>query len=461
MKVYSCVRGSVRTWRLLVAFISAMFLGSLSAAALLEPGTPAPPLQFTQLLQAPPGTKTDWESLRGKVVVLEFWFSQCEPCIEEIPHLSKLVAELDPAKFQLISVDGLPIEVDGLPIEDEKFVQGFLAKRKMPGWVGVDTTGSVAALYGVSAFPTTIIVDGQGRIVAVTNPQDLTASKLQAVADGKTVDFAQMPDMSALAKAADGKTVKIIRMLKMDGLQNSASPASDDKPLLEFSLSKAPSDAQNGMSFGGDYLNFDGWNAKALISYAYRIGPDRRAGIPQPNVLDDRFLPTSVFPKGLYNLHAAWPTGEDHDNQLAPFFQIAITCGLKIHVESKTVVKKVYLLKAIDADHKLLTPTASTGGSKWAYENGKLKIVNRSLDDLANGLEGRLEVPVIDETGIEGKFDAELEFPAKDADAAKAALKTIGLELIEAERPIQMLEVSLREEAKKAAGAKPQEPPQK
>ena len=455
MKVLSCVRGSARSWRLLVVLISAMFLAALSAAAVPEPGTPAPPLQFTQLLQAPPGTKTDWESLRGKVVVLEFWFSQCEPCIEEIPHLSKIVAELDPAKFQFISVDGLPSE-------DEKFVQGFLTKRKMPGWVGVDTTGSVAAWYGVNSFPTTIIVDGQGRIVAVTNPQFLTTADLQAVADGKTVKFTPMPDMSALIKAGDGKTVKFMQMPDMDALQKSASPASDDKPLIEFSLTKVPSDVQNRMSFfGRGKMNISGWDAKALISYAYRIGSDRQAGIPQPNALDDRFLPTSVFPEGRYILHAAWATGED-SNQLAPsFLQTAITYGLNLQVETKTVTKKVFLLKAIDADHKLLTPTASTGRSTWGYRNGKLKIVNRSMDDLANGLEGGLEAPVINETGVEGNFDEELEFPKKDADAAKAALKAIGLKLIEAERPIQMLEVSPRAEAKKAAEAKPQEPPQK
>jgi len=38
-----------------------------------KPGTPAPELSFTQLLQAPADAKADWPSLRGKVVVLEFW----------------------------------------------------------------------------------------------------------------------------------------------------------------------------------------------------------------------------------------------------------------------------------------------------------------------------------------------------------------------------------------------------
>jgi uncharacterized protein (TIGR03435 family) len=404
-----------------VAFVSAMLLGSLSAAALPEPGTPAPPLQFTQLLQAPLGTKTDWESLRGKVVVLEFWETQCAPCIAEIPHLSKLIAELDPAKFQFISVDGLPSE-------NEEVVQKFLTKRKMPGWVGVDTTGSVFASYGVRMYPTTIIVNGQGRVVAVTRPEILTTSDLLAVADGKTVKFAPMP------------------VFDVDALRKSAAPTTDATPLFELSITNAPPDAPFGMSYGGGRIDINGIKAKELISFAYQDLPK------------DRFLPACVFPEGLYNLHTAYQTGEDHHNLI----QIAIAYGLNLRIESKTVTQKVYVLKATEASKKLLTPTASTGGSMWMYSNGKLTLKNRSIDNLANSLEGGLEVPIVNETGIEGKFDAELVFPAKDVEAAKAALlKTLGLDLIEAERPIQMLEVSPRAEAKKAEEAKPQEPSQK
>jgi uncharacterized protein (TIGR03435 family) len=425
MKASSYERGAARSWRLLVVFISAMFLGSLSAAALPEPGTPAPPLQFTQLLQAPPGTKTDWESLRGKVVVLEFWETQCAPCIAEIPHLSKLIAELDPAKFQFISVDGLPSE-------NEEVVQKFLTKRKMPGWVGVDTSGSVFASYGVRMYPTTIIVDGQGRVVAVTRPEILTTSDLQAVADGKTVKFASMP------------------VFDVDALRKSGAPTSDATSLFELSITKAPPDAPFGMSYGGGRIDINGMKAKELISFAYQ------------NLPKDRFLPTCVFPEGLYNLHTACQNGEDNDNLIPPFLQIAIAYGLNLRIESKTVTQKAYVLKATEASKKLLTPTASTGGSMWMYSNGRLTLKNRSIDNLANSLEGGLEVPIVNETGIEGKFDVELEFPAKDVEAAKTALlKTLGLDLIEAERPIQMLEVSPRAETKKAEEAKPHEPPQK
>jgi len=200
------------------------------------------------------------------------------------------------------------------------------------------------------------------------------------------------------------------------------------------------------MSYSGVRIDINGMKAKALISFAYQSLPE------------DRFLPTSVFAEGLYNLHTAWQTGEENDKLI----QMAIALGLNLQIESKAVTQKAYVLKATEASKKLLKPTDSTGNSMWMYSNGKLTLVNRSIDNLANSLEGGLEVPVVNETGIEGKFDVELEFPAKDVEAAKAALlKTMGLDLIEAERPIQMLEVTPREGAMKPVEAKPQEPPQK
>jgi len=110
-----------------------------------------------------------------KVVVLEFWATWCEGCVAEIPDLNRLVASLDPTKFQFISVDD----------EDLKIVQTFLAKRKMAGWVGIDTMRRVSAWYGVKSWPTTIIVNGQGRIVAATSPEELTATNLLEVASGR------------------------------------------------------------------------------------------------------------------------------------------------------------------------------------------------------------------------------------------------------------------------------------
>jgi uncharacterized protein (TIGR03435 family) len=418
MKAFRKICSFALQQRSLSALIGALLFGSLSAAALPELGTPAPPLQFTQLLQAPPGARTDWDSLRGKVVLLELWATTCAPCVAEIPHLNKLAAELDPAKFQFISVDDH---------EDLKVIEKFLAKKKMAGWVGIDTARTAFAWYGVKEMPTTIIVDGQGKIVAVTRPEELATDKLLAVSEGKSVKF--------------------MSVMEMAPSPNTATPTGSDKILYQVSLSKSAPGAQGGMSAGPSRMDMVAWDANSLIGLAYDT--------PQ-----DRILHKSPLPEEHYNLHSVWSTGDDNSSLIAPFLQSAIKFGLNLQIQPKTVVRKAYVLKATAASAKLLTPTASTGGSMSGYWKGKLKVVNQSMDSLATSLESALETPVINETGIEGKFDAEVEFPAKDADAAKTALlKTLGLELIQADRPIQMFEVSSGYDSKKTEEPKLQAPP--
>ena len=60
----------------IVVTVYAIAVPTLAGKAPPEPpkvGQPAPALRFVRLLQAPAETKVDWASLRGKVVVVEFW----------------------------------------------------------------------------------------------------------------------------------------------------------------------------------------------------------------------------------------------------------------------------------------------------------------------------------------------------------------------------------------------------
>src|SRR5258707_15548370 len=80
------------------------------------------------------------------------------------------------------------------------------------------------------------------------------------------------------------------------------------------------------------------------------------------------------------------------------------------------------------------------------YRNGKVRLINGSIDDLAAAIEAGLGIPVVNETGIDGKFDAELEFPAKDTVAAKTAIhRILSLELREEDRSITVLDIRTRE----------------
>jgi len=288
--------------RAVILSIVAASLGTASLWAHPEKGTSAPPLDSLQLLQAPLGVKADWASLKGKVVVLDFWTTWCSPCVASIPHLNQLVASLAPAKFQFISIDD----------ENLKDVQVFLTKKKMAGWVGVDASGGVFAWYGIKSRPTTIIVDGNGKIIAITEIDSVSAADLQAVAEGKNVTF--KPAMEINSSSAVSAT-------------DTAS-----QPLFAVSVSKAAPDAKtsqvNHPPTGTDFL---GNHADGLLT----------------NVLDafaNRYVVKDQLPEGRYDLRMDFVNVPNSVMDSA--VQQAVLSALHLQIQPKTVTKTAYILKA-------------------------------------------------------------------------------------------------------------------
>ncbi|WP_263367275.1 redoxin family protein [Edaphobacter bradus] len=408
MHVRVALRGSLIT-------LVAVLLGTPSLWAHSKKGTPAPSLDTLKLLQAPLGARADWASLKGKVVVLEFWATWCSPCVASLPHLNQLVESLDPAKFQFISIDD----------EDLKAVQTFLTRKKMSGWVGVDASGAVFARYGVESRPTTIIVDGNGKVVAVSEIDSVTTADLQAVAEGKNVAF--KPPME---------------------ITEATVPSSPDteRPLFAVSVSKASSDARTTLikhpPAGWDLLGED---ADSLITDRF-------------NVFENRYVLKDPLPEGRYDLRV---NSVDVPQTVSDsVVQQAVLAALHLQIQSKTLTRQAYILRATDASKKLLSPSASTHAVKRGYWHGIFILMNGTMDDLAYLLATGLENPVLNETGIDGTYDARFKVAGGDVDSLNAVLKeTLGLELVPGnqEMPITVLEVSKQEMSKPSPSTKTQE----
>ena len=105
-----------------------------------------------------PNLKGDTKSLkdwRGRVVLLNFWASWCPPCVHEIPSMVALKHRLQEQPFEIVAINL------GEPMSD---VQDFLSRHPVNFPVLLDSRGTAAKSWQVSAYPTTFLIDANGRI---------------------------------------------------------------------------------------------------------------------------------------------------------------------------------------------------------------------------------------------------------------------------------------------------------
>jgi peroxiredoxin len=94
--------------------------------------------------------------LRGKIVVINFWATWCEPCRSEMPSMEEVYRNLSRKDFEILAVS---TDDDGLAS-----VLPFLKEFAFTFPVLIDSDLTVNDLYGVSSIPTSLIVDRNGMI---------------------------------------------------------------------------------------------------------------------------------------------------------------------------------------------------------------------------------------------------------------------------------------------------------
>ena len=105
-------------------------------------------------------------SLKGRLVLIDFWGTWCAPCVEEQAELARLYKKYKQAS----SANGVGFEIYGVALEAKKpNWENFISKNKI-SWIQVSDLkfwrSPVAKTYNIQGLPFNVLIDGKGVILA-------------------------------------------------------------------------------------------------------------------------------------------------------------------------------------------------------------------------------------------------------------------------------------------------------
>jgi thiol-disulfide isomerase/thioredoxin len=124
----------------------------------------------------------DWQSLRGKYVLIKFTATWCGPCQREIPGLKEAYNKYHTKGLEIVSVYIWQREPD--PV---RTVNGYVKEKKLP-WIILSETLTVKGgqpsqgdFYGIKGVPTFVLVDKEGKVLIPAHHGDKWKAKLAEI----------------------------------------------------------------------------------------------------------------------------------------------------------------------------------------------------------------------------------------------------------------------------------------
>ena len=344
-------------------------------------------MTLDRILQAPPGTEADWKQLQGKAVVLEFWATWCPGCREKIPHLNRLTKRFAAQPVQFLSITD----------EDIDIVTRFLKVEPIVGWVGLDSAGTTFDRYGVVPRPFTVLVDASGIVRAATGAGPVTESTVEALIAGESLGLTDE------SESHDGEMGQALA-----------------DTLFELSIRPAGPVAVTRYSPGAIVSKdgrFEGYGltVRRLLAMAY--------GLPE-----ERVVSPSWCGESRYDVVLATPL-LDYPTERRRLIRQVLTETFRVEVNREHRPMKVYVLQKALERMPVMEPSEFSS-RLLSGKRGNFKVTGGELRDLALLLQRELNRPVLDETGLEGRYDFELHWDIRNPISVLDFVRdNLGLEL--------------------------------
>ena len=365
-------------------------------------------IQLPRIINANTAVKSV-KDLNGKVIWIEFWATYCGPCVDAMPRLQALQKQFK-GKLQVIAIS----------TEKEKRVRQYLINKPSDLWFAVDTDNLFEKVFPYRVIPQSVLIDKTGKVVAITDPENITAEVIKNVLAGKNIDLPVKADnmttdpVKTYFNADASVKSRFVMQPEINGL------SSMSKTYPQYS------------AFKNRRISVINLSLQAIYRLAYR-------DMPYGRVIDLTEKANVKQKRINYCLDLIVPHGHESKLYETLIKELQSRFDLEASVEKRA--KPVYVLKISDTT-KISQLTMSKNQQRGiTATHGSFDGQNIKITEIANYLEGfgLVKMPVVDETGLQKRYDITFEYqPEKDGSLTEA-LNKLGFKLEPAEREINML----------------------
>ncbi|RLD21291.1 MAG: hypothetical protein DRI71_09240 [Bacteroidetes bacterium] len=370
----------------LIVFLSVF---SFTVQSQIYVGDTVPEIIADQWVDNPNSIFSDY---KNKVIVLDFWFTSCVPCLYTMPHLNDLAEKYRNSNISFVAIT----------FEGQKTVEEFLRKKKLLAMVGSDTTYRLINDYRVGSYPHTFLIDADGILRWEGYPTWLTEEMIDAV----------------LKKGYYPKLEE----------ETSVSPSSGDVIKKEYSIDIMVNDyssGSSGMMMNKKELSFQNQPLDEIL--ALLLETSKRVILVNDSIRN-------------YDIRFKVPGGMRQDKIKPKVAELIInelefTATKKIEeVDGYSLTltnDSLFLANAIDTTMIYHGKSTSTTKTQWQG-------TGIGMLDLARELENRYDVFIFDNTKMNGFFEFRLSTESLDR-AISDLLKIYGLALIAKNQQVELL----------------------
>lgn len=354
---------------------------------------------------------------RGKVIILDFWATWCTPCVKGLPKLT--------AFQQLYKND---IKIIPVSHEGKAVVKNFFQKRPALQLPSVFNDTTLVKYFPHRLLPHCVIIGKDGKLIATTTSEDLTAGQLSDLVQNKPATFAVKMDKVSFSwekpllfdnNGGDVNDILFHSVLTrfVEGINGITMPTKINDSIVGFKLTDQPVTVLYLHAFNKPEYYYKSrvyFEGIADTEKYIKDFPTRADSLKWDR--DNTFCYELIAP-GLTDAERRQIMIKELDNAFKGL--LGITCSM---VQRQT---KCLVLRLTGKMDRLRSDGRYTEGSITSNRVEKIsQYRNIQLKHLLPGLEDMAHMPVIDETGFTDHFDMDIPNEVK---AAYAKTKDIYL----------------------------------